>query len=82
VQYVFYITETAINIKNRRRTMEKKNKKQYPSSDWFENIRNRNYKEIKSSKFPSNCRLFIEAPKDLEKALKLEKMKKSRKKGK
>ena len=48
--------------------MEKKNKKQYPSSDWFENIRNRNYKEIKSSKFPSNCKLFIEVPEHLEKA--------------
>ena len=64
------------------RKMEKKNKKQYPSSDWFENIKNRNYKEIKSSKFPSNCKLFIEVPEHLEKALKLEKMKKSRKKGK
>ena len=54
--------------------MEKKNKKQYPSSDWFENIKNRNYKEIKSSKFPSNCKMFIEVPKDLEKALKKEKI--------
>jgi hypothetical protein len=50
--------------------MEKKKKKQYPSSDWFENIRNRNYKEIKSSKFPSNCKLFIEVPEHLEKASK------------
>ena len=56
------------------RKMEKKNKKQYPSSDWFENIKNRNYKEIKSSKFPSNCKLFIEVPKGLEKALKKEKI--------
>jgi hypothetical protein len=54
--------------------MEKKNKKQYPSSDWFENIRNRNYKEIKSSKFPSNCKLFIEVPEHLEKASKKEKI--------
>ena len=54
--------------------MEKKNKKQYPSSDWFEDIKNRNYKEIKSSKFPSNCKLFIEVSKDLEKALKKEKI--------
>ena len=49
--------------------MEKKNKKQYPN---FEDIKNRNYKEIKSSTFPSNCKLFIEVPKELEKALKKE----------
>lgn len=51
--------------------MEKKNKKQYPN---FEDIKNRNYKEIKSSTFPSNCKLFIEVPKELEKALKKEKI--------
>ena len=51
------------HLKEVKRTANKQRratKRRYPD---FEDLRNRNYEEIKDSKFPSNCKLFIEVPK-------------------